>query len=30
VIPGKWAIAATFGLFIIFILVKPEGLFKSR
>jgi branched-chain amino acid transport system permease protein len=30
VIPGKWAIAATFGLFIIFILVKPEGLFRHK
>ena len=30
VIPGKWAIAATFGLFIVFILVKPEGLFRSK
>jgi branched-chain amino acid transport system permease protein len=30
IIPGKWAIAMTFGLFIIFILVRPEGLFKHR
>jgi len=30
VIPGKWAIAATFGLFIVFILVRPEGLLRHR
>lgn len=30
VMPGRWSIAATFGLFILFILVKPEGLFRKR
>lgn len=30
VMSGRWSIAATFGLFILFILVKPEGLFRRR
>jgi branched-chain amino acid transport system permease protein len=30
VMSGRWAIAATFGLFIVFILIKPEGLFRRR
>lgn len=30
VMPGRWSIAATFGLFVVFILVKPEGLFRKR
>lgn len=30
VMPGRWSIAATFGLFVVFILVKPEGLFRRR
>jgi branched-chain amino acid transport system permease protein len=30
VMSGRWAIAATFGLFIVFILIKPEGLFRKR
>lgn len=28
--PGRWSIAATFALFVAFILVKPEGLFRRR
>lgn len=28
--PGRWSIAATFALFVVFILVKPEGLFRKR
>ena len=28
VMPGRWSIAITFGLFILFILIRPEGLFK--
>jgi len=30
VMPGRWSIAATFGLFIVFILVRPQGLFRAR
>jgi branched-chain amino acid transport system permease protein len=30
VMSGKWSIAATFGLFIAFMLVRPEGLFRNR
>ncbi|CAH1689680.1 Branched-chain amino acid transport system permease protein [Hyphomicrobiales bacterium] len=29
-IPGRWSIAAVFGIFILFILLKPEGLFRRR
>ncbi len=29
-VPGRWSIAFTFGLFIVFILVKPTGLFRTR
>jgi branched-chain amino acid transport system permease protein len=29
-VPGRWSIAFTFGLFILFILVMPTGLFKTR
>lgn len=28
--PGRWSVAAVFGIFIVFILVRPEGLFRSR
>jgi branched-chain amino acid transport system permease protein len=28
VMPGRWSIAATFGLFILFILIRPEGLVR--
>lgn len=30
VMSGRWAIAATFGLFILFILIMPQGLFRQR
>jgi branched-chain amino acid transport system permease protein len=30
VMSGRWAIAATFGLFILFILIMPQGLFRKR
>jgi len=30
VMPGRWSIAATFGLFILFILVRPQGLVRGR
>jgi branched-chain amino acid transport system permease protein len=30
IVPGRWSIALTFGVFIIFILVKPTGLFRTR
>ena len=30
VIPGRWSIAIVFGIFILFILLKPEGLFRKR
>lgn len=30
VMPGRWSIAATFGLFILFILWRPQGLFRKR
>ena len=30
VVPGRWSIALTFGIFIIFILAKPTGLFQTR
>ena len=30
VMSGKWAIAATFGVFIAFMIVRPEGLFRKR
>ena len=30
VMSGRWAIAATFGLFILFILVMPQGLLRQR
>lgn len=29
-IPGRWSIAAVFGIFILFILLKPDGLFRRR
>jgi len=29
-ISGRWSVAAVFGIFIVFILVRPEGLFRSR
>lgn len=29
-IPGRWSVAAVFGIFILFILLKPEGLFRRR
>jgi branched-chain amino acid transport system permease protein len=29
-VSGRWTIAVVFALFIVFILVKPEGLFRSR
>jgi branched-chain amino acid transport system permease protein len=28
VMPGRWSIAATFGLFILFILIRPQGLVR--
>lgn len=28
--PGRWSVAAVFGIFIVFILFRPEGLFRSR
>jgi branched-chain amino acid transport system permease protein len=30
IMPGRWTIAATFGLFILFILIRPQGLVRSR
>ncbi|RWD63466.1 branched-chain amino acid ABC transporter permease [Mesorhizobium sp.] len=27
---GRWSVAAVFGIFIVFILFRPEGLFRSR
>jgi branched-chain amino acid transport system permease protein len=30
VMSGKWGIAATFGVFIVFMIVRPEGLFRKR
>ena len=30
VMSGQWGIAATFGLFILFMLVRPEGLFRKN
>jgi branched-chain amino acid transport system permease protein len=30
VMSGKWSVAATFGLFIAFMLVRPQGLFRNR
>jgi branched-chain amino acid transport system permease protein len=30
VMPGRWSIAATFGLFILFILIRPQGLVRGR
>ena len=30
VIPGRWSIAAVFLVFIAFILLKPEGLFRGK
>lgn len=29
-VPGRWSIAVVFGIFILFILIKPEGLFRRR
>jgi branched-chain amino acid transport system permease protein len=29
VMPGRWSIAATFGLFILFILIRPQGLVRA-
>ena len=29
-VPGRWSIAVVFGIFILFILLKPEGLFRRR
>ena len=29
-VPGRWSIALTFALFIVFILTRPTGLFKNR
>jgi len=28
--PGRWSVAAVFAIFILFILLKPQGLFRSR
>jgi len=30
IMPGRWSIAATFGLFILFILIRPQGLVRGR
>ena len=30
VVPGRWSIAIVFAIFIAFILVKPEGLFRQK
>lgn len=30
VMPGRWSVAAVFGTFILFILLRPEGLIRSR
>lgn len=30
VMPGRWSIAVTFGLFIFFMIARPEGLFRAR
>ena len=30
VMPGEWSIGVTFGIFIIFMLFRPTGLFKGR
>ena len=29
-VPGRWSIAVVFGFFVVLILLKPEGLFRSR
>lgn len=29
-VPGRWSIAVVFGIFVLLILIKPEGLFRSR
>lgn len=29
-VPGRWSIALVFGIFVVIILLKPEGLFRSR
>jgi branched-chain amino acid transport system permease protein len=30
VMPGRWSIAVTFALFVIFMIARPEGLFRAR
>ena len=30
VMPGRWSIAVTFALFIVFMIARPEGLFRAR